>query len=165
MSNHEKSFAILFTIAALGAMSFGCAPTGDEEKNTATVKRFYDEVMNKGNPKVIDEVVADNFIDHHGTDPRMSEGKSRWPQGITMIRTGFPDMQVTIEDIIAKGDKVWAYTIMRGTHEGGFMGMRPTGKKIEFKGVDIFRFVNGKAVERWSVNDGLAVMQQLEAME
>lgn len=165
MSNHEKSFAILFTLAALGAMSFGCAPAGDEEKNTATMKRFYDEVMSKGNLKVIDELVADNFIDHLGRDPRMSAGKASWHQGMAMTRTAFPDLQVTLEDLIAKGDKVWAYIVMRGTHKGDFMGMKPTGKEIEINGIDIFRFVNGKVVEHWGMKDGLAMMQQLEAME
>ncbi|MGH7601513.1 MAG: ester cyclase, partial [bacterium] len=82
-------------------------------------------------------------------------------QTMGMFRTAFPDLQVTVEDIIAKGDKVWVYTTMRGTNKGEFMGMPATGKKIEVKGIDIVRFVNGKAVEHWGVSDDLTMMQQL----
>jgi len=81
---------------------------------------------------------------------------------MTMLRTSFPDVQITIEDIIAKGDKVWAYTTMRGTNKGEFMGQRATGKKIAIKRFDIMRFANGKIVETWGWSDGLAMMQQLE---
>ncbi|NUO84193.1 ester cyclase, partial [candidate division KSB1 bacterium] len=72
------------------------------------------------------------------------------------------DLQVTVEDIIAKGDKVWAYTTMRGTNKGEFMGMPAKGKMIDVKGVDIVRFANGKAVEHWGVSDDLTMMQQLD---
>ena len=161
MSNHEKSFAILFTLAALGAMSFGCAPAGDEEKNTAAMKRFYDEVMSKGNLKVIDELFADSVIEHYEPGQKVSRSRALSVQTMNMMRTAFPDLQITVEDIIAKGDKVWAYTIMRGTNKGAFMGMPATGKKIEVKGVIIVRFVNGKGVERWVLNDDYTMFRQL----
>jgi len=162
MLNGKKSFAVLFAVVALGAISFGCAPTGDEEKNTAAMKRFYDEVMTKGNLKAIDELIADNYVEHHTPTLDTPTAKARLAQGMAMSRTGFPDLQITVEDIIAKGDKVWAYITMRGTNKGEFMGRPATGKKIEIKGVDIMRFVNGKAVEHGSLYDGLAMMQQLE---
>jgi steroid delta-isomerase-like uncharacterized protein len=132
-----------------------------EEKNTAAVKRFYDEVMGKGNLKVIDELVADNFVDHYAPDPKIPANKAGLNQTMAMFRTAFPDLQITVDDIIAKGDKVWAYTTMRGTNKGEFMGMPATGKKIEVKGVDIVRFVNGKAVEHWGLNDDYTMMVQL----
>jgi len=64
MSHRKKSFAVLFAVIALGAISFGFTPAGDEEKNTAVMKRFYDEVMTKGNMNVIDELIADNYVEH-----------------------------------------------------------------------------------------------------
>ena len=162
MSHRKKSFAVLFAAVALGAISFGFAPAGDEEKNTAAMRRFYDEVMTKGNMKAIDELIADNYVEHYTPTLDSPTTKARLAQVMTMFRTGFPDLQITVEDIIAKGDKVWAYTTMRGTNKGEFMGRPATGKKIEIKGVGIMRFVNGKAVEHWGVYDGLAMMQQLE---
>jgi steroid delta-isomerase-like uncharacterized protein len=143
----------------MGAASV--AAQSDEEKNTAAVKRFYDEVMNKGNMKAVDELIADNYIEHYVPDPKLPANKAGLAQMMSMFRTAFPDLQVTVEDIIAKGDKVWAYTTMRGTNKGEFMGMPATGKKIDVKGVDIVRFANGKAVEHRGVSDDLTMMQQL----
>ena len=137
------------------------AAQSEEEKNTAAVKRFYGEVMNKGNLKAIDELVADNFVDHYVPDPKMPGNKAGLNQMMTMMRTAFPDLQTTIDDMIAKGDKVWVYSTMRGTNKGEFMGMPATGKKIDVKGVDIVRFVDGKAVEHWGLNDDYTMMQQL----
>jgi predicted ester cyclase len=94
-------------------------------------------------------------------DPKVPANKAGLTQTMAMFRTAFQDLQVTVEDIIATGDKVWVYTTMRGTNTGEFMGKKATGKKIEVKGVDIVRFVNGKAVEHWGVSDDLTMMHQL----
>lgn len=161
MSSYKKGFMTLLACAVVGAMALGFTAAGEEEKNDAAMKRFYSEVMNKGNLKVIDELIADDFVEHYAPDPRIPANKTGVTQMMGMFRTAFPDLQVTIEDLIAKGDKVWAYTTMRGTNKGEFMGMPATGKKIEVKGVDIVRFVNGKAVEHWAVSDDLGMMTQL----
>jgi len=161
MFNHRRSIAAICAAVALCAISLGFTSAGEEEKNSAAVKRFYDEVMGKGNLKVIDELVADNFVDHSVPDPDMPGNKMGLTQTMGMFRTGFPDLQITVEDMIAKGDKVWVYTTMRGTNTGEFMGKPATGKKIEVKGIDIVRFVNGKAVEHWGLNDDMAMMTQL----
>ncbi|MGH7492394.1 MAG: ester cyclase [bacterium] len=161
MINHRRSVAASCVVVGLCALALGFTSAGDEEKNAAAVKRFYEEVMGKGNMKVIDELVADNFVDHYVPDPKLPSNKAGLAQTMGMFRTAFPDLQVTIEDLIAKGDKVWAYTTMRGTNTGTFMGMPATGKKIEVKGVDIVRFVNGKAVEHWGLNDDYTMLQQL----
>jgi predicted ester cyclase len=145
----------------LGVWVARVAAQTDEEKNTAAAKRFYDEVMGKGNLKVIDELVADNFVEHYVPDPKVPANKAGLVQTVTMLRTAFPDLQITVEDIIAKGDKVWIYTTTRGTNKGEFMGMKATGKKIDVKGLDIVRFVNGKAVEHWGLNDDYTMMMQL----
>lgn len=161
MLKGKKNLAALFIIVMLSLIAFGFTPAGDEEKNTAAMRRFYDEVMAKGNMKTIDELVADNFVEHYTPTPDSPKDKAGLKQMMGMFRMGFPDLQITIEDIIAKGDKVWAYTTMRGTNTGEFMGMPATGKKIAVKGLDIVRFANGKAVEHWGLNDDLAMMQQL----
>ncbi len=161
MSNYRRSVIAWCAVLALGTLALGFTSAGDEEKNTAAMKRFFDEVMNKGNLKAIDELVADEFVEHYQPDPNVPANKAGLKQTMAMFRTAFPDLQITVEDLIAKDDKVWTYTTMRGTNKGEMMGMPATGKKIEVKGVDIVRFVNGKAVEHWAVSDDLAMMQQL----
>src|SRR5262245_59116253 len=160
MRTKKNLVVFCLTIVALCAATSGFA-AGDEEKNTAAVRRFYDEVMGKGNLKVIDELVDASFVEHYVPDPKMQANREGLAQTMTMFRTAFPDLQITVDDLIAKGDKVWAYTTMRGTNKGAFMGMPATGKKVEVKGLDIVRFVNGKAVEHWGLNDDLKMMQQL----
>jgi len=157
----RRSITALSALLALCTIVIGFTSAGEEEKNTAALRRFYDEVMVKGNLKVIDELVADNFVEHYLPDPKAPANKAGLTQTMAQFRTAFPDLQIVVEDIIAKGDKVWAYTTMRGTNKGEFMGMPATGKKIDVKGIDIIRFVNGKAVEHWAVSDDLAMMQQL----
>lgn len=161
MFTHKRSSVALFAILALSLLAFGFSNTAEEDKNVAAMKRFYDEVLNKGNLKAIDELVADNFVEHYLPDPSVPANKEGVKQMMTMLRTGFPDMQFLIIDMVAKGDKVWVYNTMRGTNTGSMMGMPPTGKKIDVKGLDIVRFVNGKAVEHWGLNDDLKMMQQL----
>ena len=82
-----------------------------------------------------------------------------------MFIKGFPDFHETIEDIIAEGDKVWVRFKFTGTHLGEYRGLAPTGKKITVEVVDIFRMVDGKAVEEWEVADGLNFLKQLGVVE
>ncbi len=126
-----STFGLIVIVLCVCAGSV--AAQSEEEKNIASIKRFYDEVMGKGNMKAIDELVADNFVDHYVPDPKMPGNKAGLNQMMNMFRTAFPDLQVTVEDIIAKGDKVWAYTTMRGTQKGEFMGIPPSGKKSRSK--------------------------------
>ena len=160
MFNHKKSIAAFGAVIALCAISLGFTSANDEEKNTAAARRFYDEVMSKGNLKVIDELIDPKYVDHFVT-PGISADKAGLTQIMSMHRAAFPDLQVTVEDLIAKGDKVWVYTTTRGTQKGDFMNIKATGKKIEVKHFDIIRFVNGKAVEHWCLHEDLAMMQQL----
>lgn len=150
---------ILFVLCASTA---GLA-AGDEEKNTVAMKRFYEEIVNKGNLKLIDELVAAEFVEHEEL-PGMKPGREGLKDFFTMFRAAFPDLQFQVNDLVAKGDKVWAYITIRGTHKGQFMDMAPTGKGIEIKGFDIIRLVNGKAVEHWGLTDSMTMMQQLGAI-
>jgi len=134
-----------------------------QEQNKATMKKFYNEGINKGNLDLIDELVADNFVEHEAI-PGMSQGKQAVKDWFVMFRKGFPDLKFTVNDMVAEGDKVWTYITISGTNSGPFMDMDATGKKIETKGIDIVRFENGKAVEHWGVTDNTTMMQQLGMM-
>lgn len=161
MFTYKRSSVILFAMLALSVLAFGFSSTPEEEKNIVAMKRFYDEVMNKGNLKAIDELAADDYVEHYLPVPGVPAMKEGLKQMMTMFRAAFPDMKITIDDIVAKGDKVWMYSTLRGTNTGAMMGMPATSKKVEVKGFDIVRFVNGKAVEHWGLNDDLKMMQQL----
>jgi predicted ester cyclase len=78
-----------------------------------------------------------------------------------LLHSAFPDLQIEIEDLIAEGDKVVGRVTARGTHQGAFMGIAPTGKPVSFNAIDVVRIAGGKIVERWSQADNLALLQQL----
>ena len=75
--------------------------------------------------------------------------------------SGFPDLRLTTEDMVAEGDKVAIRNTWRGTHHGTFQGLPPTGKHVTFTGTDVFHVVGGKIVEQWADLDALGLMQQL----
>ncbi len=162
MLNH-KSIAIFCLVLVVLCTSRAVLAAGDEEKNTAAMKRFYEEVVNKGNLKLIDELVAAEFVEHEES-PGMKPGREGLKEFFGMFRAAFPDLQFQINDLVAKDDKVWAYITIRGTHKGQFMDMAATGRKIEIKGFDIVRLVNGKAVEHWGLTDSMTMMMQLGAI-
>ena len=81
-----------------------------------------------------------------------------------MFRAGFPDLRATVEDAFEQGERVAARVRDRGTHQGEFMGVQPTGRPIDIETIDIVRIVDGKCVEHWGVTDNLALMQQIGAI-
>jgi steroid delta-isomerase-like uncharacterized protein len=126
----------------------------------ALVKRFNDEVMSQGKVELIDELVADDFVEHQAM-PGMPSGKDALRVFTETFRAAFPDLKVDTTDIVAEGDEVWAYSTMSGTHKGEFMGIPATSKKFEVAGFDRVRFRDGKAVEHWGVTEDMSMMQQL----
>ncbi len=132
-----------------------------KDTNIAAQEKFA-EGVNSGNFDVFDEVIDPDVVDH---DPAPEQGPG--PQGFKdmfrAMRAAFPDLQVTPEHMTATEDDVaLAYTIA-GTHQGDFLGVAPTGRKITARGVQIGRFENGKLAERWGSSDQLAILQQLGA--
>lgn len=130
------------------------------EENKAIVRRFFEEILNKGNMAVADELFAPNYRFHFpgAPEPTDSEGMK---QTLTVFRTGFPDLHFTIEDLIAEGDKVAMRFAFRGTHNGEFQGIAPTGKQVSVTGIAVHRIVNGKIVEDRPALDQLGMLQQL----
>ena len=125
------------------------------------VRRFFEEAINQGNMTVVDELIARNYIEHEGPVGQPS-GIEGFKQFLAMVATAFPDLQVSIEDLIAEGDKVVARVTVRGTHKGTLMGdIAPTGKHVAWKGIDIFQIAGGQIVGRWNHRDLLGLLQQL----
>jgi len=137
------------------------------EKNKALIRRLV-EAFNKHNVALLDEFMAPDFVDERNT-PFELRGLERYKEFEAMFIKGFPDYSEIIEEIIAEGDKVWILQKVTGTHTGewNFFGVpfAPTGKKISWTGVNIWRIVDGKVVERKSVRDMLDFLRQLGIVE
>ena len=130
------------------------------EENKALFRRIIDEVFNKKNIGVVDELLSEDFMDH-SPPPGVDPGRDGLKQIANMFTGAFPDLHVQIDDLIAEGDKVVGRMTSRGTHQGDLMGIAATGKHVSFAEVHIVRIANGKAVEHWGVEDNLGMMQQL----
>jgi steroid delta-isomerase-like uncharacterized protein len=131
------------------------------ELNKNAVRRLVEEVWNKGNLSIAEEVIAPNCAHHDPSTPDLGQGPEGEKKRATLYRTAFPDIRLMIEDIIAEGETVMARWSCRGTHKGDLRGIAPTGKQITISGVSIARFANGKIVEGWVNWDTLGFMQQL----
>lgn len=145
------------TTASQGAAA---AANAQAEANKATFRRFM-EAFNQGDTTVVDSFVTENIVDHSPM-PGLAPGRAGLNQIVVALHAGFPDLKMTVEDIVADGDKVWAYSTTSGTMKGMFMSMKPTGKAMtNVQGFDLVRFENGKMVEHWGVSDNTAMAQQL----
>ena len=133
------------------------------EQNKASFRRMLEEVLNQGTISLIDELVAPDFVEHEELPPGIPAGREGVKQLFTTLRGAFPDLKATI-DVIAEGDKVVARSTWSGTHQGEFMGIPPTGVKINVPGISIFRIAGGKIVEHWGEEDVLGWLQQLGAI-
>jgi steroid delta-isomerase-like uncharacterized protein len=129
------------------------------EENKTLARRLF-EIFGTGDLALADELIAADVIDHQAL-PGMPPGREGFKQFVSIFHAAFPDLHVTVEDLIAEGDKVVGRTTMRGTHQGEFMGIPPTGKQCTISGIDIIRFANGQVVEHWGNSDDLGLMQQL----
>jgi steroid delta-isomerase-like uncharacterized protein len=131
------------------------------EQNKAIVRRLFEELWNKGNLSVADQLFSPNYAHHDPSTPDFGRGPESERKRATLYRTAFPDLQLTIEDMIAEGETVMARWSCRGTHKGDLSGIAPTGKQFTISGVTIARLTNGKLAEGYVNWDALGLMQQL----
>jgi steroid delta-isomerase-like uncharacterized protein len=131
------------------------------ESNKNVVRRLFEEVWNKGNLQVTDELFTPNYAQHDASTPDVGRGPDSEKKRATLYRTAFPDIRLTVEDIIAEGETVVARWSCRGTHKGDLNGIAPTGKQFNVTGVSVARFTNGKMSEGFVNWDALSLMQQL----
>jgi steroid delta-isomerase-like uncharacterized protein len=128
--------------------------------NKVAFRRVYNELLNQGMLDVADETIAPDFLNHEAP-PGRNQGPESMRGLAMMLRTAFPDLIFTIEDLIAEGELVSARLTMRGTHSGPLMGIPPTGRMVEQAHMHFVRFQNGKAVEHWGLRDDAGMMRQL----
>jgi steroid delta-isomerase-like uncharacterized protein len=136
------------------------------EENKAVVRRWFEEVWNKGREEAIDELFAEGGV-AHGLAAEAG-GALRGPEGFKpffrQFREAFPEIEVVVEDAIAEGDKVAARCTVRGRHRGDTLGFAATEKPVEFTGVSIVRVSEGKIAEAWNNFDFMSMFQQLGAL-
>ena len=131
------------------------------EENKAVVRRWWEESINRKNLAVIDELFAHNFVGHLPGMPEPLRGPEGEKQLDTMFSTAFPDGKLTIEDMIAEGDRVMSGVTFRGTQRGPFQGIPSTGRQVTMSGMHECRIANGQIVEAWNMPDMFGLMQQL----
>jgi steroid delta-isomerase-like uncharacterized protein len=129
--------------------------------NEALVRRYYEEVFSKKNLAFVDQLVSATFVYGDPSVPEEVRGPQAVKQAISTMFEGFPDLQFTIEDIIAEGDKVVIRYSSSGIHKGSYAGVAATGKQINVTGTLTYRIVKGRFEEEWAHRDALGLRQQL----
>src|ERR687894_2639193 len=131
-----------------------------EERNRAVFRRYVEEITNRGNFDLADEIF-DRYLAHQPDGSVVERGPEDVKRFQAEFRFAFLGLHATVVDQIAEGDKVVTRWKMRGTHQGDFRGMAPTGEEVEINGIGIFRFSpEGKVVESWDSYDQLNLMRQ-----
>jgi len=133
------------------------------EENKALILRLYDEVFGRWDLAVVDELIAPEFVAHE-----MPPGTPKGPEGFReyyrWLRSSFPDLRYTADDIIAEGDRVAVRSTWTGTHTGHFMGIAPSGKHTTVQGIAVYRVAGGRCIERWVEFDMTSLLKQLGEM-
>lgn len=161
LSRHSIACAVL----ALACTSPVLAD--DLEANKDLVRLQYEEVLSQGRFELLDEIVAEDFIQHDEgsgradtVQPELS-GRGATRDYFTALREGIPDYRVDIQRMVAEGDTVAVFAVVSGTHTGPLFGLPPTGKPFTFATMDMFRIEDGKLAEHWDAVDRLGVMRRL----
>ena len=151
-------------LVALGLVCPGCRPssTAKLEENKAIVRRWIDE-SSKGNWAIFNDLLARDYVWHQPGRPKPLN-REETEQFMRTFRTAFPDHRLTIEDMIAGGDKVVTRYSIRGTHKGDYLGIAATGKEVVVTSICISRIAEGKVAEEWEEFDAFGFMLQLGAI-
>jgi steroid delta-isomerase-like uncharacterized protein len=132
------------------------------EENKAVVRQFF-ETFSRNDFAAFEAVTSQDIV-YHTAPPGISPGIQGYRELMGMYHGAFPDMQLTIDDVLAEGDKVVTRFTPSGTHRGELMGIAPTGKRVSIDGISIVRVAGGKVVEEWDQLDMLGMLQQMGAI-
>lgn len=131
------------------------------EENASTIREGIEAMFNRGDFAVADVRFADEIVLHSPAQDEPMRGRETLKGFIRTLRAAFPDLQVTVEDTIAQGDRVVTRCTTRGTHRGDYFGTPPTNRRVAISEVQIYRVVDGQIVEMWLVFNVLGVLQQM----
>ncbi|KAM3100302.1 ester cyclase [Phormidesmis sp. 146-12] len=158
---NEDTLGLLQQIGALPAPPK--PPELPIDLNEAVVDRYFNELMNQGKLEIISEIMTEGVTFRIPTLPEPIRGHDGLKAFVTGLRTGFPDIQFSVERQIAEANKVASRWYITGTHKGIFLGMPATGNAIKDQGVDIFILEGGKIAEIWVNENDLGLMKQIGA--
>jgi predicted ester cyclase len=133
------------------------------ESNKEICRRFFNEVHNRHNLDVIDELVAADVVSH-SPFPGQKPGVAGVKETMATFIGAFPDLSIQFTHLLAEGDKVMGYFTVSGTHRGELLGKPPTGRRVSYEEVIVLRVKSGKIVEHWAVADALSLMQGIGAI-
>lgn len=133
------------------------------EENKVLIRRAYEELWNKRNTDMVDELVAEDFL-NHAAPPDRRRGRQSLKDVVRMFESAFPDFRYEVEDVISEGEKVAVRDVFTGTHQGDFMGIPATGSRVKMEAIHIYRFSEGRLAEHWVARDDLGMMRQLGAV-
>jgi len=126
----------------------------------ALAKRFNDEVFTQGKVEVIDELVADDYVEHQEF-PGLEPTKDGLKKFVQFFHAAFSDIKVETLSVCEDGDELWVHSMFTGTHTGDFVGVPPTGRTVTMAMMDRVKVRDDQAVEHWGVSDDLGMMTQL----
>jgi steroid delta-isomerase-like uncharacterized protein len=139
------------------------ASTSTAAANATLARRIPEEVVTKGDIDLIDEICAEDVLDHSPLGEL--RGREELKTQMRGLRASFGDFSATVEDVVSEGDTVAMRVTLRGTHEGEFVGVAPTGKRIEVGNMVFSRIEDGQVAERWVQPDMLGLLTQLGVVE
>lgn len=133
------------------------------EENKRLVQKFYEEFVNTGDYDAAERFISNDCAFYFGA-VEVGRGPDAFRQMLRTLRTAFPDFRTTIESVIAEGDMVAERVTSKGTHQGEFQGIAPTGRAVSMPGISMFRIAGGKIIENWAMPDQLGLLRQLGAV-
>jgi steroid delta-isomerase-like uncharacterized protein len=135
------------------------------EQNKAVVRRWFEEVWNQGCESSIDELFPADSVAHGlGDSEQDVHGPEEFKTFVANIRGALPDTHISIDDILADGDRIAVRVTLQGTHTGPGLGVPPTGRKVSIQGIIIVRLVDGRIREGWNSYDQLGLLRQIGAL-
>ncbi len=164
--NSKKIMLVLFggfVMLSSSQCQRGCERSASTEENKTVVYQLIDDAWNKGNVSVIDGLLSPDYVLHIPTRQGTID-REGYKEAIRVYRTAFPEMLLSIKEMIVVEDKVVVRWMISGAHKGPYMGVAPTDKHVTLTGMSIRRLEEGKIAEEWVVSDMLGLMQQMGAI-
>jgi steroid delta-isomerase-like uncharacterized protein len=157
----QKPLVVLLCLLTLAACSRDRAPSRSADEKRIVIERYFNQLFNQGKVELVTELLHPNYVNGSPGSPDLPRGRDGVAIVVKALRSAFPDLEYTIEDMVIGADAVAVRTTLRGTHRGDFFGLPSTGKRVEVSQMTIEHFKDGKIVAHHRVTDELALQRQL----